>query len=73
MKNNKKDKVKKPVDHFIKYSTLAIEMGAIIGVMTFAGVQLDQYFETDPLFTVILSLAGTFGAIFRIIKQLIKS
>ncbi len=70
---NKKDKVKKQVDSFIKYSYLAFEMGAIIFVFTFAGVKADTYLETHPWFTVILSLTGVTGSLYRVIKQLTKS
>lgn len=70
---NKKDKVKKPVDAFIKYSSLAIEMGAIIGIFTYAGVKADEYFETTPWLTLILSLTGVTGSLVRVIKQLTKS
>jgi len=53
---------------------MALQMIAIIGVGTFIGYQLDEYYETEkPLFTVGFSLVSVLIAIFVIIRQLLSN
>jgi F0F1-type ATP synthase assembly protein I len=50
---------------------MAFQMGAIIGIFTFGGYQLDKWIHTLPLFTIILSLGGVVIAIYVSIKDVI--
>lgn len=75
MENKKNDfeKEKTTFNKFIKYSTLAFEMGAIIGLGTYAGVKLDDYFLFNkPILTIILSLFSVFGSLYLVIKQVLN-
>ncbi|MEC7814346.1 MAG: AtpZ/AtpI family protein [Bacteroidota bacterium] len=57
--------------HFIKYSNMVVQMGVIIGVSTYVGHYLDLKFDTSKKYwTMILSLAGVFGAIYQMIRSL---
>ena len=57
--------------HFIKYSNMVVQMGVIIGVFTYVGHYLDLNFDTSKKYwTMILSLAGVFGAIYQMIRSL---
>ena len=57
--------------HFIKYSNMVVQMGVIIGVFTYDGHYLDLKFDTSKKYwTMILSLAGVFGAIYQMIRSL---
>lgn len=58
---------------YAKYSGLAIQMGAIIGVSVFLGQYLDGVlaFET-PWLTIVLSLLGVFVSLYIVIKEVIK-
>jgi ATP synthase protein I len=59
------------LNKFIRYSTIAFEMGAIIGGGTYAGVWLDKKIEMNfPVFTVVLSLFSVFFSTYLIIKQI---
>ncbi|RLD39024.1 MAG: ATPase F0F1 [Bacteroidetes bacterium] len=70
MKTNKQ---KKDLNAYVKYSGLALQMGVIIGVGMFGGVQLDKLTSWQfPLFTLILSLASVALAIYIAIKDFIK-
>lgn len=61
---------KRPLDQFLKFSSIAIQMGVIIGAGTYAGLKLDEYLEKEfPLFTLILSLVAVFGALYFVIKE----
>ena len=62
-----------PLSNYAKYSGLAFQMGAIIGVAAWGGIKLDELVGTDsPVFTIILSLLGVFTALYVILKDLIK-
>ena len=57
--------------YFIKYSNMVVQMGVIIGVFTYVGHYLDLKFDTSKKYwTMILSLAGVFGAIYQMIRSL---
>jgi hypothetical protein len=48
-------------------------MGVIIGAGAYAGVKLDEHLEKEfPLFTLILSLVAVFGALYHVIKEVIR-
>ena len=62
-----------PVKSYARYAGIAIQMIAIIVVMTLAGVKLDSRRASDtPVFTLILSLLGVFAAIYTAIKDFLK-
>ena len=53
-----------------KYSGIAIQMFAIIGLSTWAGVWLDGHFQTTtPWYTIGLTLSGIFLALFQVIRS----
>ena len=58
---------------FARYTGIAIQMIAIIVVMTLAGVKLDARRASDtPVFTIILSLLGVFAGIYTAIKDFLR-
>lgn len=56
-------------DDYIKYSGMATQMAFIIGLFVFAGVYLDDWLQSSPLFSLILSLSGVGIALYLFIKQ----
>ena len=48
-------------------------MGLIIGLGSYLGFKLDNYFKLDNLFTICSSLAGIFGALFYVIREVKNS
>ena len=60
---------KKPLNQFLKFSNLALQMGLIIGLATFAGIKMDLYFKLENTFTIIFALLGVFGALFFVINE----
>jgi ATP synthase protein I len=68
------DKEKRPsLESYARYSGLAFQMFAIIGLGIFVGVKLDQWLKIGfPVFTVILSLLSVSAAIYTAVKDLIK-
>ena len=63
---------KDSLKNYARYSSLAIQMLVIIFLGVFGGYKLDQWLETKPLFTVILSLSGVTVAIYQAVKDFIK-
>lgn len=58
---------------FARYSTMAFQMGAMIFIGVWGGTRLDKLLEFEkPVFTIILSLIGVFGAIYFVIKDFIR-
>ena len=59
---------------YLKFSALAFQMAAIIGLLTFGGFKLDtRYPNSCYLFTILGSLAGigiSFYFVFKEIKNL---
>lgn len=52
---------------------MAFQMGAIIGLGAWGGVQLDEKFQNETkLFTIILSLFSIFIALYLVIKDVIN-
>lgn len=73
--NQKKQKSGKDdsLNSFARYSGIAIQMVAIILIMTLAGVKLDARRDSEiPVFTIVLSLMGVFAGIYTAIKDFIK-
>jgi len=61
----------KPVNNYIKYTGIAFQMIAIIGVFTFIGYQLDTRAAHSTLWvTALLSLTGVFISLYLVIKSL---
>lgn len=63
-------RTKQQLNNYGRYSGIAFQMVAIIGVFSYAGYLLDSWFSTkDPLFTAFMALAGIAIAIYQIIRQ----
>ena len=68
--NKKRKETNEGVNKFVRFSTLAFEMGIIIFCGTYGGVWLDDYFELNtPVFTIVLSLFSVFTSLYLVIKQ----
>lgn len=72
-KKTPKKQEDKSLNDYVKYSGMAFQMVAIIAIATWGGIKLDKIsgFE-KPVFTIILSLLGVFGAIYSVLKDFIK-
>lgn len=69
----KDSKPKKSFDNYIKYSNIAFQMAAIIGLGVFGGVKIDQYLGWKfPVFTLVLTLFSLSIAIYISIRDFLK-
>jgi F0F1-type ATP synthase assembly protein I len=66
-------KIAKSLSNYAKYSSLAFQMIAFILIGVFGGIKLDQWLKMSfPVFTVVLSLAGTGFAVYYGIKDFLR-
>lgn len=57
---------------YAKYSGLGIQMGIIIGGLTWLGTFLDEKYSSKPLWTVVLSLISVVIALYLVIREVIQ-
>ena len=58
---------------YIRFSSVGIQMGAVIFLFTWLGVYLDDYFKNKtPWLTIVSSLVGVIGSLFLIIRGVTK-
>lgn len=70
----KPSKKQKPYNAYLKFSGIAIQMGAIIGLGSWAGHTLDVKYNTQkPYYTLILALLSIAIALYLIIKEVIST
>ncbi|WP_415859552.1 AtpZ/AtpI family protein [Aureibaculum sp. 2210JD6-5] len=69
--SNSTEKPKKQLNVYARYSGIAIQMFAIIGIGSFVGVKLDEHFPNKHnIYTIILSLASVLISIYFVIRQI---
>ncbi len=72
--SEKKQPKKQLKNSYTRFSGIAIQMFAIIGVGTYAGVKLDEnYPNKHNLYTVGLSLTSVILAIIFVIKRILAA
>ncbi|PCJ25170.1 MAG: hypothetical protein COA97_08475 [Flavobacteriales bacterium] len=72
-KKKKSSKKPKQPNLYVKFSGMAFQMGAIIGLGAWGGMQLDEKFQTESkLFTIVLSLTSIFIAMYLVIRDVIN-
>lgn len=63
----------KGYNQYLRFSGLALQMGAVIGLFTWAGIEIDKQSSGEfPLWTTILSLIGVAAAIYLVIREVLK-
>ena len=63
---------RKNLNDYARYSSMAIQMLAIILMGVFAGFKLDQWLHTRPILTVILSIISVALSIYFVTKDLLR-
>ena len=65
------DKSASPGSALAKYSGIAVQMFAIIGLSAWLGIWLDGHFHTKtPWYTIGLMVAGVVLALYQVIRSL---
>lgn len=70
----KQVKEKRPaLESYARYSSLAFQMFAIIGIGIFGGVKLDSWLKLAfPAFTIVFAILSVSAAIYVAVKDLLK-
>ncbi|MEZ4792920.1 MAG: AtpZ/AtpI family protein [Gelidibacter sp.] len=73
-RSNKNEKKGKQLNSYANYSSIGIQMFAIIGIGSYAGVKLDEHFSNGgKLWTVIFSLVSVIMAVVFVIRRIIAN
>jgi hypothetical protein len=73
-KKSKKQPDPRKSNSILKYSGMGLQMGAIMLLGAWGGIQLDKYFKIhNNIFTATLTIIGVFVAVYLTIKDLIKN
>ena len=68
--DNKLKDPKNKFDDFIRYSGLAFEMMAIMGIGVWIGVKIDRWLELSfPAFTLTLMILSVIAAIYHAVRK----
>lgn len=62
-----------PMKKYARFSGIVIQMGVIIGLFSWLGTYLDEKYQTENIWTIILALSGVFLAMYIVIKEVIKT
>ena len=66
-------KLRKPLNDYARYTSIAFQMMAVILLGVFGGMKLDAWIKPKfPVFTVILIILSVILAIYLVIKDLLK-
>jgi F0F1-type ATP synthase assembly protein I len=63
---------RKNLNDYARYSSMAIQMLAVILAGVFGGYKLDQWLNTGPVFTVFLSFFSVSLSIYLVTKDLLR-
>jgi len=70
LNNNQQKKPKRQFDNFIRYSSLAFEMIAIMGGSVWLGYKIDHWLDLNfPAFTFGLMILSVVAAIYHAIRR----
>ncbi|MFI5129837.1 MAG: AtpZ/AtpI family protein [Chitinophagales bacterium] len=57
----------------LRYASLGTQIFVAIGIGVFAGLKLDRWLRTSPLFTVALPLLVLIGIFYKLVRETGKS
>lgn len=64
---------KKPLDNYLKYSAISVQIAVTVFALTYGGIKLDEYLNLKfPFFTLILSMFSVVAALYLTLKDFIK-
>ena len=66
------DRKKRQFNDYARYSGMAFQMLAIILLGVFGGFKLDEWLNTKPILTIILSFCSVILAIYYVTRDLLK-
>ena len=73
MDNPKQSTTNRGNKELLRYAGLGSQLLVAIGLALFAGLKLDKWLHTSPLFTVALPLLILFGIFYKLVRETGKS
>jgi ATP synthase protein I len=74
IKKSKKQPDNNKSNSILRYSGMGVQMGAIMLLGAYAGIQIDKHFGIkNNLFTAILTIVAVIVAVYLTIRDLIKN
>ncbi|WP_435135513.1 AtpZ/AtpI family protein [Formosa sp. A9] len=68
-----KEKPKKPLNKYVRFTSIALQMGLTIYLGSLLGAWLDQKFgNTNQLYYKIVTLLAVFMAMYSVIRQVLN-
>lgn len=65
---------KKPLNEYVRYSAIGLQMAGTIFLLTWLGVKIDGWLHLKiPVFTLILSLASVVLSLYYFLKDIGKN
>jgi len=55
------------------YIGLGLQLAVIVTIMVFAGIWLDNQFQTKPILTLVFAFLGVFAGMYTFIKSVLKA
>lgn len=67
------DKKKPSVNPYVRFSSMAFQMGITIGAGAWGGTWLDEHYQLEkPVWTIVLSLLGIGISLYLVIREASK-
>ena len=74
MSDSEENKQGKEATNFARYTGIAFQMLATIGLLTFIGYKIDGYRHSEKLiFTAVFGLVGVILSLFQVVRSLSKN
>lgn len=72
-KETEKNKKKSSSQTILRFSSVGIQMGVIIGLAAWGGTELDKWQQNQkPVWTIVTTLLGVALALYLVIKEALK-
>ena len=74
MTNPDQNELKKSASNFAKYTGMAFQMLATIGILSFIGYKIDEHKgNANLIYTAIFGIVGVIGSLVQVVRSLNKN
>ena len=60
------------MNDYLRYSTMGFEIVAYVLIFVGIGYGLDKWLQTNPWFTLVMSIGGIAVAMYQVVRKLMK-
>jgi hypothetical protein len=70
LNDQQKNSPKKPLNNYVRFSAMGLQMAAIMLLLTWIGIKLDSYFNLKfPIFTLVLACFSVVASLWYFIRE----